>query len=219
MTNTVIFDLDGLLADTETTWYEVSSEFVAQYGGTLTLEDYVTNHSGKTIVDNSSLYISNHRLPVTVEEGVDWLVSAEMRHVEQGVALKQGARELLTFLKENDYKIVLGTSSKLDRALTILKGNQVDSYFDAFVVGYDVERSKPFPDIFLKAAEKAGAKPEECLVLEDSEAGIQAAYAAGIPVICIPDLKQPSEEYKAKTAAVMESLYEVIGFLKKTNNE
>jgi beta-phosphoglucomutase-like phosphatase (HAD superfamily) len=66
---------------------------------------------------------------------------------------------------------------------------------------------------FVKAAEKAGSKPEECLVLEDSEAGIQAAYAAGIPVICIPDLKQPREEYREKTTAVMDSLTEIIGYL------
>ena len=66
--------------------------------------------------------------------------------------------------------------------------DKIEDLFDAIVVGYDVERSKPFPDIFLKAAEKVGSKPEECLVLEDSEAGIQAAYAAGIPVICVPDL-------------------------------
>ena len=81
-----------------------------------------------------------------------------------------------------------------------------------------MERSKPFPDIFLKAAEKAGSKPEECLVLEDSEAGIQAAFAAEIPVICIPDLKKPSEEYAAKTTAIMKSLLDVIPFLKGEGN-
>lgn len=215
MINTVIFDLDGLLADTETNWYKVCKELMGSYGKEFTLDAYVRDHSGKTIVDNANLYIKNYDLPLSTEECVEWLVSTEMRNVEKGVPMMKGAMELLQYLKENGYKIILGTSSKLDRALTILKGNQADQYFDDFVVGYDVERSKPFPDIFLKAAEKAGSKPEECLVLEDSEAGIQAAYAAGIPVICIPDLKKPSEEYRKKTTAVMESLNEIIGYLEK----
>ena len=215
MINTVIFDLDGLLADTEANWYKVVKELMGSHGKEFTLEAYVADHSGKAIVDNANLYIEGYDLPMTTEECVEWLVTTEMSFVEKGVELKKGARELLAFLKENNYKVILGTSSKLDRALIILKGNQIDTYFDDFVVGYDVERSKPFPDIFLKAAEKAGSRPEECLVLEDSEAGIQAAYAAEIPVICIPDLKQPSEEYREKTTAVMESLIDVIGFLKE----
>ncbi len=219
MTNTVIFDLDGLLVDTETTWYQVCCELMGSYGKEFTLDAYVQNHSGKTIVDNAKLYIKNYDLPLTTEECVDWLISTEMSYVERGVAMKAGAMELLEFLKEHQYKIILGTSSKLDRALTILKGNQVDVYFDDFVVGYDVERSKPFPDIFLKAAEKAGANPADCLVLEDSEAGIQAAFAAGIPVICIPDLKRPAAEYEEKTTAVMESLYDVITYLEMEKRE
>ena len=215
MINTVIFDLDGLLADTETNWYKVCKELMGSYGKEFTLDAYVRDHSGKTIVDNANLYIKNYDLPLSTEECVEWLVTTEMRYVEKGVPMMAGAMELLQYLKENGYKVILGTSSKLDRALTILKGNGADVYFDDYVVGYDVERSKPFPDIFLKAAEKAGAKPEECLVLEDSEAGIQAAYAAGIPVICVPDLKQPSEEYRAKTAAIVETLYDVIDYLKE----
>ena len=85
------------------------------------------------------------------------------------------------------------------------------------VFGTELKRGKPYPDIFLKAAEYAKEPPEQCLVLEDSEAGVQAAYAAGIDVICIPDLKQPSKEYKEKATAVMDSLDEVIGWLELTN--
>ena len=94
-----------------------------------------------------------------------------------------------------------------------IDGETPKQYFDDFVFGPEVERGKPNPDIFLKAAEKLGEAPEKCLVLEDSQAGIQAAYAANIPVICIPDLKKPSEEYRKKTTAVLESLNDVIDFL------
>ena len=81
----------------------------------------------------------------------------------------------------------------------------------------EVKKGKPAPDVYLKVAEYLRVKPEECLVLEDSEAGIQAAYAAEIPVICIPDLKKPRENYVAKTAAVLASLHEVIDYLKAEN--
>ena len=83
------------------------------------------------------------------------------------------------------------------------------------VFGYEVERGKPWPDIFLKACEKAQEKPENCLVLEDSETGVQAACAAGIPVICIPDMKRPGEEILQGAVGVMESLEHVEDFLKE----
>lgn len=213
MINTVIFDLDGLLVDTEATWYRVFKNMLNDYGYEFSLEEYVKDHSGKTIVDNLKAVKAKYEIPLSVEEGVERAISDEGKFVEQGVDLKPGAEELLQYLKTHGYKIVLGTSSKKDRAVTILKQNHADHYFDAFVVGYDVKRSKPFPDIFLAAAERVDSVPEECLVLEDSEAGIQAAYAAGISVICVPDLKNPREEVAEKTAAILPSLHQVIGYL------
>lgn len=81
--------------------------------------------------------------------------------------------------------------------------------FDDFVFGSEGKRGKPYPDIFLKACEKLNVKPDEAVVLEDSEAGIQAASDVHIPVICIPDLKYPSDDYTSKPAAVLESLNDV----------
>ena len=89
----------------------------------------------------------------------------------------------------------------------------VVQYFDDMVFGTEIERGKPWPDIFLKAAEKAHAAPADCLVLEDSEAGIQAAHAAGIDVLCVPDMKMPAESYQQMTAAMLKSLDEVKGWL------
>ncbi len=213
MINTVIFDLDGLLVDSEGTWYQVFKDMLKDYGQELTLEEYVNRYSGKTVTDNISRMIRELDLQMEPEEGVERAISSEARHVEQGIELKEGVRELLQYLRENNYKIVLGTSSTRDRAMKILAYNQIDHYFDETVVGYEVERSKPFPDVFLAAAGKVGENPENCLVLEDSEAGIQAAYAANIPVICIPDLKRPRKDYEEKTAAVLPSLFCVIDYL------
>ena len=131
----------------------------------------------------------------------------------EGIDLKPGAKELLQYLKHNGYKMIVASSSVRARAINLLTQNGIVEYFDDFVFGPEVKRGKPNPDIFLKAAEKLDEAPENCLVLEDSEAGIQAAYAANIPVICIPDLKKPSEEYVQKTTAVLGALDEVIHYL------
>ena len=93
----------------------------------------------------------------------------------------------------------------------------IEQYFQAGVFAEDLTKSKPDPEVFLKAAEKLGRQPEECLVLEDSAAGIQAASSANIPVICIPDLKEPSEEYLKKTEKVYTVLTEVIEYLERKN--
>lgn len=215
MINTVIFDLDGLLADTEKVWYQVFKKMLAEYGHEFSLEEYTQNHSGKKIVDNIRLMKERYHLPFACEEGVAQAIAAEGEYVEQGVSLRPGADALLEYLHKNKYKIVLGTSSRRPRAERILKQNQIDHYFDAIISGYDVERGKPFPDVFLKSAEAVGAQPQEALVLEDSEAGIQAAYAAGISVICVPDLKEPQPEAAEKTVGVLPSLREVIDYLEE----
>ena len=137
----------------------------------------------------------------------------ENRFIAQGVDLKYGAKELLSYLKDNNFKIAIASSSTRDRALTILKQHNIVEYFDDFVFGNEVEKGKPNPDIFLKACDKLSEKPEKCLVLEDSEAGIQSAYSANIPVICIPDMKVPNDSYLNMTKEVLSSLEEVISYL------
>lgn len=213
MTKAVIFDLDGLLVDTEVTWHKVFQDVVGAYGHEMSLQEYVENYSGKTIVDNVKRMIQSYDLPITYEEGVEKMISGEQRYLEQGVDLKDGAKELFSFLKEQGYKIALGSSSTKERAISILSFHHVETYFDEMVSGYEVGRGKPFPDIFLEAAKRLEVTPKECLVLEDSEAGIQAAYSGGIPVICIPDLKKPRKEYEDMTKEVAASLNDVIIYL------
>lgn len=132
---------------------------------------------------------------------------------EDGVQLKKGTQELLKYLQEHGYSIALATSSLSSRAHSILDEHDVLHYFDEMICGSDISRGKPFPDIFLKACERLNVLPSEAIVLEDSEAGIQAAYDAKVPVYCIPDLKQPGEDYVQKTQGVLTSLLDVITIL------
>ncbi|EGU65239.1 HAD hydrolase, family IA, variant 3 domain protein [Streptococcus parasanguinis SK236] len=126
---------------------------------------------------------------------------------------------MLSFLKREGIPIALATSSIESRARMILDSNGILSLFDHLVFAKDVKRSKPYPDIFLKACSDLNVLPENCLVLEDSEAGIEAAYRAGIPVICIPDLKCPAQSFLNKTEQVFQDLDAVRDYLesKKEN--
>ncbi len=213
MTKAVIFDLDGLLVDTEVISHKIYKEILAEIGHEFSLEEYAQKFSGKTIVQNVKSLINAYRLPWSVEFGFSRVVEIKNGFIARGVDLKPGARELLSFLKKNDYKIAMASSSIEERALNILRQHDLVDSFDVLVFGYEVKNGKPAPDIFLRACEKLLEKPEDCLVLEDSEAGIQAAFSANIPVICIPDLKVPVQRYLDMTSATLSSLEEVISYL------
>lgn len=205
----VIFDLDGLLIDTEGISYSIYLDILRPYGQGFTLDVYLRDYSGKTLGDNISAIIRNFGLPISVEEGKAQYAERERFYFKNGVALKPGTRALLARLKESGCRIVLATSSAGERARGVLESDGIAGFFDAMVFGPEVKRGKPYPDIFIAAARKAGFGAEDCIVLEDSEAGVQAAHAAGIDVICVPDMKQPGEDFRRMAACVLPSLEDV----------
>ena len=213
MIKAVIFDLDGLLIDSEIISYKIYKEILHKFGYDFSIEEYSQNFSGKTEVKNVANLIATYNLPWTLDEGLENVYKIEHRFLSEGVDLKFGAKELLQYLKDKGFKTAIASSSTEDRALTILKQHNLIEYFDEFVFGHEVKNGKPNPDIFIKACDKISEKPEVCLVLEDSEAGIQSAYSANIPVICIPDMKIPNKDYLDMTKAVLNSLEEVVNYL------
>lgn len=214
MIRAVIFDMDGLLADTEMNSFRKLGEIVEEHGGTFEKEVYIRDYCGQTELANVTRLIDTYGLPMSAEECLKLVLDKEAEAIREGVDLKDGSLELLNYLKDNGYHIAMATSSAKPRADLIVGPHDIMHYFEQVVYGPEVPRSKPAPDIFAKAVEKLGLKAEDCLVLEDSENGIRAAYAAGTPVICIPDMKMPRDEYKALCAAVLPSLHEVIDYLK-----
>lgn len=210
MIHTVIFDLDGLLVDSEMMTYEFYHRILKERGINFTLREYTDTYCGRTAVRNLTELIENYNLPFDVQKGLLLTHQAEKDYIRtRGVPLKKGAKELLDYLQHNGYGIYLASSSGRARAETILQINGIEKYFDGGVFGDEIKNSKPAPDIFLKACEKSGTPAFECLVLEDSDAGICAAHAAGITAICVPDLKQPSDESKRKAKFIVHSLLDV----------
>ena len=209
----VIFDLDGLLADTEIISLKVYQELLADFGIPFTEETYSREYSGHREEENVQRFLATYDLPWNFDQTLEKVYELEAQILAKGVNLKKGAKNLLAFLQREVIPIALATSSVESRARMILDSNGILSLFDHLVFAKDVKRSKPYPDIFLKACSDLNVLPENCLVLEDSEAGIEAASRAGIPVICIPDLKMPAQSFLNKTEQVFQDLDAVRDYL------
>ena len=209
----VIFDLDGLLADTEIISLKVYQELLKDFGIPFTEETYSREYSGHREEENVQRFLDTYDLPWNFDQTLEKVYELEARILAKGVNLKKGAKNLLAFLKREGIPIALATSSVESRARMILDSNGILSLFDHLVFAKDVKRSKPYPDIFLKACSDLNVLPENCLVLEDSEAGIAAAYRAGMSVICIPDLKMPAQSFLNKTEQVFQDLDAVRDYL------
>ena len=209
----VIFDLDGLLADTEIISLKVYQELLRDFGIPFTEETYSRDYSGHREEENVQRFLDTYDLPWNFDQTLAKVYELEAQILAQGVNLKKGAKNLLTYLQKEGVPIALATSSVESRARMILDSNGILSLFDHLFFAKDVKRSKPYPDIFLKACSDLNVLPENCLVLEDSEAGIEAASRAGIPVICIPDLKIPAQSFLNKTEQVFQDLDAVKDYL------
>lgn len=211
----ILFDMDGLMFDTERiherAWIRVGKEAGLEFN-----EDFLSGVRGSSVVDTEK------RFKEFFGDSIDYISLRKTRReyvnqeiAEKGVPLKKGLIELLTFLKANNFASSLATSTYTRYAMTLLEMTGVTSYFNAFVCGDMVSKNKPNPEIFYKAAEKLGCSVEECIVLEDSILGIQAAINGGFAAVMIPDLSEPDIELEAKLFAKCESLLEVIPLLDK----
>jgi HAD superfamily hydrolase (TIGR01509 family) len=127
---------------------------------------------------------------------------------QQGVQVKPGLWELLDFLGQESIATAVATSTPRELTTYHLNQTRLISRFKAIVTGDEIQHGKPAPDIFLSAATAINVSPDKCVVLEDSFPGIQAAHAAKMIPIMVPDLKPPTEEIKAMAYAIVPSLYE-----------
>jgi HAD superfamily hydrolase (TIGR01509 family) len=132
-----------------------------------------------------------------------------------GVTFKAGLGELLDFLESRRIRKAVATSSCRESAMKKLAAGGLIDRFQIIITGDDVRSGKPAPDIFLAAAEKLNAPVGRCLVFEDSENGVYAAHRAGIPVIMIPDVKQPTKEAASLAFKIFPSLADAMPFLRK----
>ena len=128
--------------------------------------------------------------------------------------MKPGVVELLSYLKDNGKKIALASSTRRETVVNQLRWADIIDYFDVIISGDMVARSKPAPDIFLKACEELRVSPEKAYAIEDSYNGIRAAHAGGLRPIMVPDLLEADDEMRELSECVCKSLNDVIDCLK-----
>lgn len=127
--------------------------------------------------------------------------------------MKPGVVELLTFLKNENKKIALASSTRRQTVIKQLRDANILEFFDAIICGDMVEKSKPAPDIFLKACEELHVQPEKAYAIEDSYNGIRAAYAGNLRPVMVPDLLPANDEMEEKSERILESLIDVVDYL------
>ena len=214
MIKAIIFDMDGLMIDSERVTFECYQERLKDMNLTMDEEFYKTL-LGKPIKGIYQRFydVYGNDFPIeNVIQDVHQLMAE--RFETEGVPVKKGLVELLHYLKDNNYKTIVATSSNRDRVDKILEQAKITEFFDDSICGDEVTKGKPNPEVFLKSCQKLGVNVDEAIVLEDSEAGIQASYDANIKVICIPDMKYPEKQYEEKTFKILKDLTEVTVYLK-----
>lgn len=213
--NGAIFDMDGLMLDTEKLLVRFWKESASEYGYNMTDENVfgIRSLSRKYSVpllksifgeDFPFNEIRNRRI-VLMNDYID----------RYGFEVKKGLFELLDYLRSSNYKIAVATATDRERAELYLKKIDAYDYFDAVICGDMVKNGKPEPDIYLTASEELRLSAEECVAFEDSPNGIKSAYSAGCKVIMIPDLTQPDEDITSLLSGVYESLDKAIAFFEE----
>lgn len=211
----VLFDMDGLIFDTErlhkVCWLETGKRL-----GYPMKEEHIDQIRGRISTSSCELFRE------WFGSQVDYYEARKLRTElldemlqKSGVPVKPGYTRLKAYLKEKGIRTALATSSQRKRAEGYFKMAKLPMDFDTEVCGTEIAKGKPDPDVFLRAAEKLHVAPENCLVLEDSPNGVRAGSAAGCQVIMVPDMDPATEELRKMCSMVAETLEDVIGWLEK----
>jgi HAD superfamily hydrolase (TIGR01509 family) len=215
MLRSIIFDLDGVLADSEPWWNQIDAKLLAEYGATYCGE-YHQNVLGVSYRLAVEFYKKAFALSVPIEEMMRRRGEIATEFFASRVGLFPNVKEVLAKLRQMRLHLAVATSSVGASARPFLDRHQLTKFFEVIVTGEEVEHGKPAPDIYLCAAEKLGVSAQSCVVVEDALAGIAAAKAAKMRVAAIPDTRfVNSREYEKKADYVLSSLKELPTLVRK----
>ncbi len=211
----VVFDMDGIIFDSEAKVVECWAETADKYG----IKDIRTLCQmclGTNSAETRRIALEFYGEDFPYDEYKKEMADLYHARYDGGrLPMKPYVRELLVYLKESGYGIALASSTRTEVVHNQLRDAGILHFFDRLVCGDMVSRSKPAPDIFLKACEELSVPPEQAAAIEDSYNGIRSAHAAGMHPIMVPDLAPPTEEMEQLAEVILPSLREVMEYLGK----
>ncbi len=213
----VLFDMDGTLTDTETV-FSRSIALAFQEQNLECRDDVLNRVRGVSTQNFKKIVLDIYKDEIDYDRFYDSVLNNYTLIKEnEGVKLKKGALELLNYLKENNIKTAVATSTVRKNAEHTLKHGKILDYFDEIITGDMVQNGKPAPDIFILAANSLGLEPKDCIGIEDSLNGIRSCLSAGVYTVFIEDLLKINEELNEKVDLNAESLLDVIDKIKELN--
>ena len=213
----VIFDLDGVLADSEPWWNQIDAKLLAEHGVSYRGE-YHRNVLGVSYRLAVEFYKNAFHISASVEELMRRRGEIATDFFANRVGLFPSAKTTLEQLREMKLHLAVATSSVSASARPFLDRTGIRSLFSVVVTGDEVQQGKPHPDIYLRTAKKLGISPEACLVVEDALAGIAAGKAANMRVAAIPDRRfVDPREYEKEANYVLGSLSEIPALIRRVN--
>lgn len=216
MKKAIIFDMDGVIFDTERACMNAMQRYVNNFGISLSEEMYkeTIGLSGPLLTNKFRELFGDKVNCETLLDEVTKIVETEVQFKD---IIKPGINNLLEFCKEQEYKMIVASSSYRKNILGMLENANILHFFEDVCGGDEVQYSKPYPDIFNMAQQKISINKSECIIIEDSVNGIIAANKAGIDVVCIPDMFMPSEDILNGVVCILNDANEMIEYLKKIN--
>ncbi|HME89225.1 MAG TPA: HAD family phosphatase [Chthoniobacterales bacterium] len=213
----VIFDLDGVLADSEPWWNEIDAKLLAEHG-----IDYHGEYHENVLGVSYRLAVEFYKKAFGLGVGADELMRRRGEIATEFFANRVGlfpsAKPTLENLRQMNLRLAVATSSVSASARPLLDRHQLTSFFDVIVTGNEIERGKPDPDIYLRAAEKLGVDADACLVIEDSLSGIAAAKAAKMRVAAIPDRRfVDPRDYEKEADYLLRDLSKIPSLVRSVN--
>lgn len=214
---TVIFDMDGILLDTEMIYMKAWEERAITTGLDVDdIKDMVLACTGTTSDMTRKIMIERLGSPEAYEEGLEFTREYFHKYInDNGIPVKKYAGDILKYLQSNNIATGLASSTREAVVRQQMKDTGLYEYFSVILGGDNVVNGKPAPDIFLDCAKKLKAEPSNCYVIEDSFNGIKAAHAAGMHPVMVPDLRQPDDEIKGLAEVVLQDLNDVIKYFDK----
>lgn len=205
MLKAVIFDMDGVIVNTEPIYYTVIKELLNEMGHGIDYKEY------EKLIGTTNEYTwdslkKDFSITRNTQELIDeMMLLKEVIIKRDGYKTIDGIKELILNLKSNNIKLAVASSSPISDILDVTMSTETYKYFDKLITGESVSKSKPFPDVFLKAAKELNVEPEECIVIEDSKSGVSAAKSANMKCIGFKNIDSGNQDL-SRADSLVESI-------------